>query len=85
AGVLEGLATQQNPPAATAGNAYDADLPQLPVDWAAAIVAFDASAALKAHLNPQFCDVFTAMKQQELNRFTQRMCAFEVSTYLTTV
>ncbi|NOR62029.1 MAG: glutamine synthetase, partial [Rhodobacteraceae bacterium] len=85
AGVLEGLEVQENPPEPTAGNAYDAGLPQLPADWAAAIAAFDASAALKAHLNPQFCDVFTAMKQQELNRFTQRMSDFEVATYLTTV
>jgi len=85
AGVLEGLITAKNPPAPTAGNAYDAGLLQLPADWAAAIAAFNASAALKTHLNPQFCEVFTAIEQQELNRFTQRMSDFEVSTYLTTV
>jgi len=85
AGVLEGLARGKNPPAATEGNAYEAGLPQLPADWAAAILAFESSAALKAHLNPQFVETFTAMKRQERNRFAQRMSAFEVATYLTTV
>ena len=85
AGVLEGLEARENPPAPTAGSAYGADLPQLPADWSTAIAAFEASAALKAHLNPQFCDVFTAMKQQEFNRFAHRMSRFEVDTYLTTV
>ncbi len=85
AGVLEGLEVRENPPAPTVGNAYDADLPQLPADWAAAIAALGASAALKAYLNPQFIDVFIAIKQQEINRFTQRMSDFELATYLTTV
>ena len=85
AGVLEGLAVKEDPPEPTDGNAYDAGLPQLPADWAAAIADFAESKALKAHLNPQFCEVFTAIKQQELNRFSQRMSDFEVSTYLTTV
>ena len=85
AGVLEGLEARENPPAPTVGNAYEAGLQQLPADWAAAIAAFETNAVLKTHLNPQFCDVFTAIKQQELNRFTQRMSDFEVSTYLTTV
>jgi len=85
AGVLEGLDAKQEPVAPTAGNAYEADLPQLPADWGAAIAAFEESAALKAHLNPQFCAVFTAMKRQEFNRFAHRMSDFEVVTYLTTV
>jgi glutamine synthetase len=85
AGVLEGLDVKQAPDAPTKGNAYEAGLPQLPADWAAAIAAFEASEALKAYLNPQFCAVFTAMKRQEFNRFAQRMSDFEVATYLTTV
>ncbi len=85
AGVLEGLEQAQTPPAATTGNAYEAGLPQLPADWAAAIRAFAASDALKAHLNPQFCAIFAAMKQQEHSRFAERMSDFEVATYLTTV
>ena len=85
AGVLEGLALKGEPQAATKGNAYAADLPQLPADWAAAIAAFEADDALSRHLNPLFCKVFAAMKRQEFNRFAQRMSDFEVSTYLTTV
>ncbi len=85
AGILEGLEAKESPPAATTGNAYDADLPQLPANWAAAMAAFEASGALKAHLNPQFIEVFTAIKQQELNRFTHRMSEFEIATYLTSV
>ncbi len=85
AGVLEGLDAKQEPAAPTKGNAYEAGLPQLPANWAAAIDEFEASEALKAHLNPQFCAVFTAMKRQEFNRFAQRMSDFEVATYLTTV
>jgi len=85
AGVLEGLERGETPPAATEGNAYEAGLPQLPADWAAAISAFEASTALRTHLNPQFVDTFTAMKRQEFNRFAHRMSDFEVATYLTTV
>ncbi len=85
AGVLEGLERGENPPAATEGNAYEAGLPQLPADWAAAILSFEGSAALKGQLNPQFVETFTAMKRQEFDRFAQRMSDFEVSTYLTTV
>ena len=85
AGVLEGLERREAPPAAIQGNAYEAGLPQLPADWAASIMAFESSAALKAHLNSQFVEVFAAMKRQEFNRFAQRMSAFEVDTYLTTV
>ncbi len=85
AGVLHGLAHKQEPPLPTSGNAYEAGLPQLPADWAAAIAAFAASAALKAIFNPQFCEVYAAIKRQELGRFTQRMSNFEVSTYLSTV
>ncbi len=85
AGVLEGLERPADPPAATTGNAYEAGLPQLPADWAAAISAFESSDALKARLNPQFVEVFAAMKRQEFNRFAHRMSAFEVETYLTTL
>ncbi len=85
AGVLEGLERAETPPAATEGNAYEAGLPQLPTDWAAAISAFESGDSLKSHLNPQFCEVFTTMKWQEFGRFAKRMSGFEVATYLTTV
>ncbi len=85
AGVLEGLQNRQMPPAPTTGNAYAAKLPQLPADWGAAIAAFAAEPALAAHLNPQFCAVYGAMKQQEHSRFAARMSDFELATYLTTL
>ncbi len=85
AGVLEGLALKEKPQAPTKGNAYEAGLAQLPADWAAAIAAFTADDALSRHLNPQFCEVFAAMKMQEFNRFAQRMSDFEIATYLTSV
>ena len=85
AGVLEGLDAKEDPPAATIGNAYEANLPQLPANWETAISVFESDKALKAHLNPQFCEVFTAIKRQEHNRFAHRLSRFEVETYLTTV
>ena len=85
AGVLEGLEHKLSPPTPIEGNAYDADLLQLPADWATAIDVFEDSDALKAHLNPQFIDVFSAMKKQEFNRFAERLSKFELSTYLTTL
>jgi len=85
AGVLEGLERQEEPMPPVVGNAYEADLEQLPEDWNAAITAFEESHALKRHLSPQFCEVFAAMKWQEFARFAQRMTEFEVSTYLTSV
>lgn len=85
AGVLEGLADGVEPQAPTKGNAYEADLEQLPADWDASITAFEASEAMKRHLNPQFCKIFAAMKRQEQKRFAERMSDFEVATYLTSV
>ncbi|MCF6272655.1 MAG: glutamine synthetase family protein [Rhodobacteraceae bacterium] len=85
AGVLEGLEQRETPPAPTKGNAYEAGLAQLPGDWAAAIAAFETDTALERHLNPQFHDIFAAMKRQEFNRFAARMSDFELSTYLSVV
>jgi len=85
AGVLEGLERREYPFAATEGNAYEADLKQLPGDWLASIMAFENEPALARHLNPQFCKVFAAMKRQEFARFSDRMTDFEVATYLSTV
>ncbi len=85
AGVLEGLERQEKPAAPTRGNAYEAGLMQLPGDWMAAIAAFEADKTLAKHLNPQFCEIFAAMKRQEFNRFAARMSDFELATYLRSV
>ncbi len=85
AGVLEGLENGKLPSPPTSGNAYTAELAQLPGDWLAAINAFEGEAAIGKHLNPQFQQIFTAMKRQEFNRFADRMSDFEVAAYLSTL
>ena len=84
-GVLEGLERAEEPPAPIEGSAYGAGLAQLPADWLAAITAFESDTMLSRHLNPDFCTAFAAMKRQEYRRFSERVSAFEVSTYLNTV
>ena len=67
-GALEGVENAIEPPAPIEGNAYDADLPQLAPNWAAAIGLFEASPAMARLFHPELREQFVRTKRQELRR-----------------
>ena len=81
-GALHGINRRAAPADPVTGNAYAADLAQLPSNWADAIKAFDQSKTLANILPVEFCEMFSAIKQQELRCFAERMSDFELTTYL---
>ncbi|WP_341486019.1 glutamine synthetase family protein [Thioclava sp. GXIMD4215] len=84
-GALMGIEGKWDPAAPITGNAYDQDLPHLPLDWASAIEAFKVGAHVPAIYNPQLQRMLTACKTQELRVFNRRVTDFEYHTYLETV
>jgi glutamine synthetase len=86
AGVLEGLARQQEADAPITGNAYAQAAPvQLPLSWEAAISAFASAERLPEWFGQRFCKLFAAIRQGERDRFHGRITPTEYEWYLTTV
>ncbi len=85
AGAMDGIENRKAPADPIKGNAYGAKLAQLPDSWHSAITAFAQSQALPKLLSAEFHQMFSAIKQQELRCFTERMEDFELATYLETV
>ncbi|KIT15190.1 glutamine synthetase family protein [Jannaschia aquimarina] len=78
---LDGIDRGATPPDPTEGNAYEADLPELPLTWAAAIDAFEAGETMARIFHPQFRGLFARAKRQELERFLETVTMFEYATY----
>ncbi|MBL4807915.1 MAG: glutamine synthetase, partial [Rhodobacteraceae bacterium] len=85
AGALHGLNRGTAPADPITGNAYEADLEQLPADWQSGIVAFEGNAVIPQLMSAQFHQMFSAIKRQELNGFADRMSNFEIGTYLESI
>lgn len=82
---LEGIETKMQAPPPVTGNVYEAGLPQLPMDWAAAIAAFDQGAIVGTIFNPMFKQLIVQAKQQELATFLETVTSFEYKSYLEVV
>lgn len=85
AGVLRGLEQQEEPTAATVGNAYAQTSPALPVTWEAAIKSFRDGQLLPEWFGQRFCTLFAACRESERDRFHSRVTPTEYEWYLTTV
>jgi glutamine synthetase len=85
AGVLRGLARQEEPTRPIEGNAYTQGLPTLPLTWEAAIAAFRAGQILPEWFGQPFCRLYAACRQAERDRFHARITPTEYEWYLTTV
>ncbi len=82
-----GMEHKLEPSDAVIGNGYSekhAGEP-LPYQWADAINRLRGSSLLKQLLGKEFVRVFTAVKDQELNKFNRRVTDAEYATYLGTV
>ena len=78
---LIGIEKSMVPAAPIDGNCYEADLPQLPDQWSAAIAAFESGALMPEIFSQQLRDLFVQLKRQELARFLDEVSPFEVSSY----
>ena len=80
---LDGMERRIEPPApmvtSGAGGAT------LPIDWKAAIEAFEDSEGIGRIFAPILRDTFVGMKKQELQVFSKQISPFEHETYLETV
>jgi glutamine synthetase len=82
---LIGIADQLTPPAPITGNAYELDLPQMPVTWQDAIDAFERSPEMARIFAPQLIENLVQTKRQEL-RYMAEMSPEEVlDLYIDTV
>lgn len=81
---LYGMEQQVNPGPASSGNTYANPRSEqaLPTQWYAAIDSLQDSQLMRELLGAAFVDMFTAIKQQELDKFSSRITDAEYETYL---
>lgn len=82
---LIGIEDELTPPPPVSGNAYALDLPQLPVTWADAIAAFEASSEIARIFPPQLIDNLLRTKRQELHYMAELNPQEVLDLYLDTV
>ena len=81
---LYGIEHQLNPGAASTGNTYANPQAEqvLPTQWYEAIDSLRQSALMRHLLGDAFVDLFTAIKEQELDKFASHITDAEYETYL---
>jgi len=78
---LIGIEKQLTPSPPITGNAYEADVAQLPDNWTAAISSFQTGSMITEIFNPQLREVFVQLKLQEQSRFQEQISPFELFSY----
>ncbi len=81
-GALLGIEKKTSPPDPITGDAYAADLPHLPLDWASAIQAFADGKNVQQIYSRRLQRMLTECKTQELKRFMRHVTDFEFHSYL---
>jgi len=84
-GALMGIEDAQEPPTPITGNAYDADLPQIPGDWETAIAAFERSDAVRRIFARDLISNYLLTKRQELRYMRDLSPQERVEIYLDAV
>lgn len=81
---LYGMEKQLNPGLESTGNTYANPQSEqcLPTQWYDAIRALRESTLMRELLGDAFVDLFTAIKEQELDKFASRITDAEYETYL---
>ena len=82
---INGIEDGEEPPAPITGNAYAADLPQIPGDWKSAIDAFEASPEIARIFSADLIRNFVLTKRQELHYMEELTPSEQVTIYLDTV
>ncbi len=84
-GALTGIEKEMTPAPAIVGDAYNLDLPHLPLDWASAIEAFEDGAYVAGIFSGRLQKMLVECKVQELKRFARHVTDFEYHSYLEVV
>jgi glutamine synthetase len=82
---LNGLEDAAEPPAPITGNAYAADLPQIPGDWVSAIDAFEQSPEISRIFATDLIRNMVLTKRQEVHYMQELSPEERVALYLDTV
>ncbi len=82
---INGIEDAKEPPAPITGNAYAADLPQIPHTWATAIDAFEHDPAIARIFPSELIQNLVLTKRQELHYMEELTPAEQVEIYLDTV
>ena len=82
---ISGIEDAATPPAPIIGNAYTADLPQIPNTWKSAIDTFEASPQMARIFAPDLIRNLVLTKRQELHHMQELSPAEQVAIYLDTV
>jgi glutamine synthetase len=82
---MNGIEDGKEPPAPITGNAYAADLPQIPADWDSAVGAFEQDAHVARIFHADLIRNFVLTKRQEMKYMEELTPAERVSIYLDTV
>ncbi len=84
-GALYGMEQHLTPPPAITGDAYSAQLAQLPATWDQAITAFAQSDRVPEIFSDQLQSMLCGCKKQELAKFNRHVSGFEYRAYLESV
>lgn len=82
---INGIEDAQEPPAPITGNAYAADLPQIPGDWKTAIDVFENDPQIARIFPAELIRNFVLTKRQEMHYMQELTATEQVSIYLDTV
>ncbi len=82
---INGIEDGATPPPPVTGNAYDADLPQIPDNWQAAIDAFESDPYVARIFAPEMIRNLVLTKRQELHYMQELTPEERVIIYLDTV
>ena len=82
---MNGIEDGTEPPAPITGNAYEQDLPSVPMTWDAAIDTFENDAQTKRIFDPELIRNFAMTKRQEMRRMADLSLEEQTEIYLDTV
>jgi glutamine synthetase len=85
AGILYGLEHKGDPGPKTTGNAYLKVPPSLPCTWDAALAALATAQHLPGYFGDRFCRLYHVCRQEERERFNERITPTEYEWYLSVV
>ncbi|MDH3885424.1 MAG: glutamine synthetase family protein [Desulfobacterales bacterium] len=82
AGILHGIEHQLQAPPPLTGNAYEQLPASLPRHWPEALARFTTSGFIRDNLGENFQQVYTVLKQQELDEFDRQVTPMEYDACL---
>lgn len=82
---LRGLQGRSAAPEPITGNAYASSTPSIECGWQESLAVFEQSPIIHDLFDPLLIKMMTALKKQEIQRFSNQITEFELNSYLETV